>query len=247
MDRLEAYKQQISLDRAVPFVTAIFDVGDMLSPLKSDGMFEISSAMHAARIVLWYLKQEQDPAKRGEILLQAAEQTVGLSLPVDFASMLEKSVQRQGDLKDFVTAADLDGLKALCVSKIQSRAESGQLPTNDFSGMLFRWKEWAGDDAPSAFCCKLVESDQGLLQFLRAFVVQATSHAMTDYVATARWYIRSSEIEAFLPFELVESRVNAVAVDSELSPEDLRALSAFKKAAERRRAGKRDDDPFARD
>ena len=133
------------------------------------------------------------------------------------------------------------------MNKIQSRATAGQLPAKNFGGLLFRWKEWAGTDGPSAFCDTLVRSDEGLLQFLRAFVVRSTSQGMSDYVAKPRWYIRRSQIEAFVPFELVESRVNAVPASALLSPEDQRALTAFKKAAERRRAGKSDDDPFAMD
>jgi len=54
-------------------------------------------------------------------------------------------------------------------------------------------------------------------------------------------------IEAFLPFDLLESKVNTLPADTVLSAEDERAVSAFKKAAERRRAGKSDDNPLAWD
>ena len=70
MDRLEAYKQQIPLKDAVPFVTAMFDMGDQLSSERA-GMFEISSAMHAERIIYWFLKEENDPAQRGAVLRDA--------------------------------------------------------------------------------------------------------------------------------------------------------------------------------
>jgi hypothetical protein len=59
--------------------------------------------------------------------------------------------------------------------------------------------------------------------------------------------MRRNDIEAFLPFDLVESKVNTLPADAVLSAEDERALSAFKEAAERRRAGKPDEGPFALD
>ena len=76
MDRLRAYKQQIPLKDAVPFVTAMFDMGDQLSSERA-GMFEISSAMHAERIIYWFLKEENDPAQRGAVLRDALGKTDG--------------------------------------------------------------------------------------------------------------------------------------------------------------------------
>jgi hypothetical protein len=85
------------------------------------------------------------------------------------------------------------------------------------------------------------------LQFLKAFVGCARSHNITDYVVTPHWYIRRRDIENFLPFDAVESKVNDLPAGAVSSPEDERAVSAFKKTADRRRAGKADEDPFALD
>ena len=70
---------------------------------------------------------------------------------------------------------------------------------------------------------------------------------MGDYIVTSHWYMRSGDIEAFLAFDLLESKVNALPQDELLSPEDERTVLSFKKAADRRRAGKPDDGPFALD
>jgi hypothetical protein len=59
--------------------------------------------------------------------------------------------------------------------------------------------------------------------------------------------MRSRDIEAFVPFDSVESKVNVLPADAVLSAEDERAVLAFKKAAERRRTGRPDDGPHALD
>jgi hypothetical protein len=246
MDRLEAYKQQISIANAIPFVTAMFDIGDLL-PSERGGMFELSAATHAERIVYWYLKQEQDPAKRGDILRAAADQTDGLSLPLGLTCLIDPN---QGDSssteEEFVLANALQELKDICIRKIKSSIDAGRVP-RDLANALYRWRSWAGPEDPTAFCAKLVQTAEGLLQFLKAFVGCAKSHAITDYVVTPHWYIRRKDIEAFLPFDVVESKVNALPDDAVLSAEDERALSEFKKASDRRRAGRSDDGPFVRD
>jgi hypothetical protein len=245
MDRLEDYKQQIPIAHAIPFVTAMFDACDQLSSERS-GMYELSPAVHAGRIILWYLKQEQDPAKRGEILRTALEQTDGLNLPLVFTSFIDSNKDEHGSPEEFVTTNALQQLKDTCIRKIQSSLDAGRIPKN-LADTLSYWRAWAGPEGPTAFCNALIQTTDGLLQFLRAFVVCARSHGTGDYVATPHWYMQRNYIEAFLPFDLVESKVNTLPADTVLSAEDERAISAFKKAAERRRAGKSDQDPFALD
>jgi predicted KAP-like P-loop ATPase len=243
MDRLEAYKQQIPIAHAIPFVTAMFDSTDQLSSERT-GMFELSPVMHAERIIFWYLKQEQDPARRGEILRAAIEHTDGLSLPLGFINLIDPNQGDRTSPEEFVPADVLQQLKDACVRKINSFLAAGQIP-KDLSGTLYCWRTWAGPDGPTAFCTAMIQTPAGLLQFLRAFVVCARSHALTDYVVTPHWYIRRRDIETFVPFDAVEDKVTALPADTALSPEDDRAVAAFKKAAERRRTGESDENPFA--
>ena len=77
INRLESYKETINLAYAVPFVSALFDVGDEL-PLGGHGLSEIPTDMHAARIVYWYLRQEPSVLRRKEILKECIEQTTGI-------------------------------------------------------------------------------------------------------------------------------------------------------------------------
>jgi predicted KAP-like P-loop ATPase len=81
LNRLEAYKQEVSLANAVPFIAALFDIGDDL-PEGQAGMFAVSTWMHASRIIRWFLLKEPDVAKRHSYLAQAMNISEGLYLPV---------------------------------------------------------------------------------------------------------------------------------------------------------------------
>ena len=96
-------------------------------------------------------------------------------------------------------------------------------------------------EAPrQAFCESLIQTADGLLQFFHAFIVCARGHAPTDRVVTPKCCIRHNDVEVFLSFDL-ESNVNSVPANVDLSAEDQYAVSAFKDTAERRRTGKSDD------
>jgi hypothetical protein len=167
-----------------------------------------------------------------------------LSLPLGFINLIDPNQGDRTSPEEFVPADVLQQLKDACVRKINSSLGAGRIP-KDLSGTLYCWRAWAGPDGPTAFCLAMIQTPAGLLQFLRAFVVCARSHALTDYVVTPHWYIRRRDIETFVPFDAVEDKVTALPADTALSPEDDRAVDAFKKAAERLRAGESDENPFA--
>jgi len=75
---------------------------------------------------------------------------------------------------------------------------------------------------------------------------QAVRQGMSDYVGTERYYMRRIDIETLISMDALAARVTELQTDG-LGDEDQRAVRAFQKAMERRKAGKSDDDPFAKD
>ena len=245
MDRLEAYKQEIALEHGVPFITAIFDVGDLLSD-QSGGFFGMSPMMHADRIVYWFLKQESDLKRRGDVIVQAATATTGVSLPIVFTQIQGQRAENHPEDDLFISNDARNQLQQVCIANIRLKLKAEEIP-NNLASVLYNWREWSGPDEPKQYCESIVKTPLGLLAFLRAFTVKSTSQGIGDFVARPRWYIRSKDIELFVSFELIESEFSKLASDINLIDEDRRAVSAFKEAAERRRAGKPDNSPFARD
>lgn len=244
LDRLEAYKQKIELENAVPFVTAFFDIGDEL-PDKPTGFFEISSEMHTSRIIHWYLKQEKDPTKRGQILKEAMRNTTGFYLPIMNTSIEDSSHERQKDPDAFtVPENDLNELRQICAAKIRQAAESDQLRSHaHLAYILFRWREWASPEEARQWAESLVASNDGLVQFLRAFLQRSTSHGVGDYVSRVHWRMNLKNIEEFVSLDAVRQKVDQID-QTNLSEKEQTAIRTFLKAVKRREQGKPDGDTW---
>lgn len=241
LDRLEAYKENIDIQHAVPFITALMDIGDEL-PNDQGGWFFIGTDAHASRIIHWYLKQEKDVVKRGNILKEAIKNTVGLYLPVMKTSIEDNKQERQKDPEAFiVTEDDLKDLKEICVERIRHVATSAMLQSHPkLAYILYRWREWTAPEEPRKWVTQLVESPKGVLSFLVAFLSQSQSHGMGDYVYRTHWRISLKSIEDFVPVDIIEEKIKGLKVE-EFSEKEQLAIRAFQKAVKRREEGKPDD------
>lgn len=243
LDRLEAYKQQVKLDHAVPFITALFDIGDDL-PESDGGMLTVSTWMHASRIIRWYLVTEPDIAKRREYLAEAIKASEGLYLPA-MKIALESDAQREGRLPSerMLDDASVEALKPMCVEKIRNAAESGKLTKHRHLGTLLSiWAEWSDPSKPKAWVEKLVQSKEGLLSLLEAMTNKSTSYSSGEEPRYA-WYIQLEVIERFADLKTVETQFEKLNPQGQ-SESEIRAVKAFQEALERRRNGIAGGRPF---
>ncbi len=243
LDRLEAYKEKIDLRHAVPFITALFDIGDELPDESAD--FFLGPDMHASRIIHWYLKRENDSTERARLLKEAVKTTTGLYLPVMETFHEDNKQERQNDPDSFTTTEeDLKMLQQICAEKIQQAAKSGVLKAHPkMAYILYRWREWASSEEPKRWVEGLVESEEGLLSFLTAFLHRSTSSQGEDYIPQVYWHVRLEELESFIAVDILEEKVKQFSLTN-LGDKEKKALSAFRKAVKRRRSGRGDQDWF---
>jgi len=242
LDRLEAYKEKIDIKHAIPFIAALFDIGDELQE-ELPGFLTIGADTHASRIVFWYLKQEKDWKKRGYILKEAMKITNGVYLPVMRTSLEESKEARKKEPDAFIVDEDdLKDLRSICVEKIRQAAESGALKNHpEMARILYRWREWATPEEPKKWVEDLVESDNGTLFLLTAFVQRFTSQGIGDYVPKIHWRISPGSLENFISIDVLERRVKKIDLTG-IGEKEQRAVQAFQKALKRRQEGKPDDD-----
>lgn len=242
LDRLEAYKQSIDLQYAVPFVTGLFDIGDEL-PEERRGFFSISSEMHVSRIIYWYLKQETNRERRGEILKQAMKTTTGLYLPVMMTSLESNEEKRKSDPEAFVTDADLKELQQLCIVKIKHAVKTGDLAKHSkMLPILYRWREWDSPKKPREWVQDLVQSREcGALVFLTACLHRSTSQGIGDYVSREHWRINLKTVEDFVSVDTLEEKVARLSLEN-LNEKETKSVKAFRHAIKRRMEGKSEDD-----
>lgn len=242
LDRLEAYKQKIDIRHAVPFITALFDIGDEL-PDGRAGFYSISSDIRASRIIYWYLKQETNIDTRGAILRQATKATTGLYLPVRIASIESNEEKRRKEPDAFsVTDADLNELHRICVEKIEQAARSGLLVSHrNMLSILYCWDKWDSNEKPRQWVQRLVESNEGALSFLTACLSRSISYGIGDYVSREHWRINLTNIEDFVPVDTLKEKLAGLVLEN-LNDKQKQAVQAFRKAVKRRQEGKSDDD-----
>jgi predicted KAP-like P-loop ATPase len=241
LDRLEAYKQKVDLQHAVSFITALFDIGDEL-PEDRGGFFSISPDTHASRIIYWYLKQEMDIGRRGDVLKESMKATTGLYLPIRTASLEGNEEKRKKNPDAFnVADADLDELHQICVKKIEQAAGSGTLASHPkMLSILYCWCEWGSPSKPREWVEKLIQSPEGVRSFLTACLHRSTSQGMGDYMSLEHWRINLKSVEDFVPVDTLEKKL-AVLLCKNFNDKHEKAIKAFQKAIKRRREGKSDD------
>ncbi|MEI6634282.1 MAG: P-loop NTPase fold protein [Chlamydiota bacterium] len=242
LDRLEAYKQKISLNYAVPFITALYDVGDEL-PDEIGTSVLLSPELHAIRIVYWCLKQEPDEKKRGKLLVEATKQTTGIFLPTFDAHSEDRKRAKQDRDEFLVDEESSEILKTLCVEKIRQAAGDGSLATNRrLHYLLSKWGEWGRADEPCEWLGKRLETRQGLLAVLLAFVHRSASRTEGAYIDKIHCKFDLKSLEEFVSADTVTAAIGHLK-GQDLTDEQREAIGCFKKAKARKQAGK----PYALD
>jgi predicted KAP-like P-loop ATPase len=239
MSRLDSYKEEIAIEHAVPFVTAMFDIADQL-PKSRDSSTLINPSMHAWRIVYWFLLKAPSPRRRLEILKDAMSSTEGLSLP-PFACQreLEPDVRAKKDGgKRLVTDDELEELRQIGLAHVDRLASAGKLHSNDKLGsILLSWAACGGLDKAKEWVAKIIHNDAGLRLYLRAFLVQSIVHGLSDRFGRAYWQIDLNSLERFVDPKEVEQRVMAMPT-SDLAQWDALVLTTCQRAYRLRADGK---------
>jgi predicted KAP-like P-loop ATPase len=239
VDRLEAYKEHIPREHARDFVTALFDIGERLTPGRG-GLFGIAPPMHVLRIVYWYLRKVHagDQAQNLAVLSDAIAGTTGLSLPVEFVR-LEASTNDAGQRENPLVDDDALGkLKAACIEKVRANPE-GVSQARNLAAILYCWRDWGTEADVRAWCVAASEQPGGALALARAWTQRVSITGMGDRVSRQRVVLNLGELERFADFDAMD-RVLRGLNRSDLSKADAEAADAFLKAVDRRRRGEPD-------
>jgi predicted KAP-like P-loop ATPase len=181
LQRLESYKMVISLEHAAQFVTALLDVGDKL-PEGTAGMFGMDAEMIAQRIIYHYMRRETDIERRGNTVLAAIEDTIGHFLPVHLVWLdREQRGDQRGPEERLLSDDQVVKGRHLCLRKIEEALATPATLGQRLSFYLFRWKEWAGVEAPRAWVAKHVNTPDSAVLFLES-LLRTVHRSVPPYV-----------------------------------------------------------------
>lgn len=239
VERLEVYKDDIPVDAAVPFVTALFDIGDVI-PEDPPGVF-IGPSTHIRRVVHWYLRREPDQSQRMETLSQSIQETSGLMQPLILAYDEVSPKRREENPEScLVSLEDAEKLKTLSVNKVSSAAKDGKLAGSEKLGpILYRWLDWGSADEVRQWVSNVASSPEGALTILRSLVERGTTQTMGDQVGRVTWQVSLENLERFVDLEKFRAQIGGI-TQSSLGDRDRNAVRAFQRALKRRAQGKPD-------
>lgn len=244
LDELAIYMDGLDPEQVDPFITAIFDVGDLFSD-SNRGMFEVPVKLRIAWLVKDALSKIDGDKFRSETLIRAIENASSLEIAAEVAAIL---CERRGESEEpFLPKEEADLVKKSVVGKIREFAESHTLQRSAKLAMLLHlWRNWGSEKEVTGFMTKLTDDPQRSLQLLKTFVLRTVGHQMGDAVAKERYYVRRDDIEPLISMDVLEEIVRKVPT-KDVDEEGHRAIECLRKALKRRDSGRPDDGPFVDD
>ena len=217
---LDQFSQEII--NAIPknniqsIVNALLDNGDLF-PTGIAGPLSLDTPLRIHRIVDGLMKRFDKNEERFSIL-QNAIANASKSIYITLYELQMQSREHIEDLDTFLpteyrmlTPTQLDSLKKLTVSKMESWAKSGRLINYPFMlPILYAWQEWGDPNNCKHFVTDITKTDRGLVAFLMATLDEAILQAMTKYEKNQSWGRYLDDIEIFIPVRSLVSHAKLI-------------------------------------
>ena len=230
LNRLEVHASGISLNHAQEMIHAIFELGEDFPP-ESPDPFSLSSARYCSTILREILLQENEPAKRGELVLDCLADTKAIWMPLQLISLEQPEpygdrCENRGifDEPTFEKAIEW-GLKT-----IRSAAKSDAIVGPRLGFFLRRWKRWSAEKEPKTWANNYIgKSHSNALNFIVHMVRQMA--VPPEQGASNHFFFSIEKIEPFVNIVLLRKQLEPYLQDH---PEahNLEAVSTHKEIIE---------------
>lgn len=219
LERLEDYtRDYIPEENIETIISVLMDIGDLF-PEGESGFFEIDTPMRILRICYQLSQRLDSHEKRFKVFKNAMEKTTRSLYTIVYEVSVQDQQHGKYHSKDTptpegkrtVNAEQLKVLENIALNKIETWANDGRLKKHKkLAYILFRWKEWDGDNKVNEFVKNIIKNDEGLIDFITAFLTKSTSQTMGDYVYRTHWRINLKSIEEFIKINKIESRIRKI-------------------------------------
>lgn len=214
-------------------ISSLMDLGDSFPENENKSIYEFDTSMKLLRIFYQLSHRFDNHDLRFELFKTAIEKaTKSIYTIVHEVGVQDQQHGKFTDEKELpldqvsVKPEQLEELHELAVIKIEEWSKRKELIRhNHFGAILYRWKEWKGIETVKTFIEELVSTDEGIVNFVRAFLGRSVSYGMSDYTGKVHWKINLKDIEEFTDLKKIEKRLR------ELSHTDLKDFSEKEKLA----------------
>lgn len=234
LERLDqaAVSKNLPLEALDGFLPALFDVAETLPDQTGFSQIPFTSAWRTAA---WYLRGEEDIAKRSAALMRAIRSSEALAAPAILIS-LDMDRDEKGE-KDLLIATDLEEAKALWVGKLRTALELDtdvMIRNKHLASFLYRWRDFEGFDGPRAWVASVAARPELLSKLLVAFLQEGQSHTIGDYVSSKLVSLQWEAVAPLIDAPSFTEAVRALSPESGTTEHDAR--DRYLKAAERHAA-----------
>jgi predicted KAP-like P-loop ATPase len=210
LERLEDYIDEVQDENILETILGLFEIEDKIVS-EPRGMLQAGADYQAARLLYLLLKKISDKTQRKQTIIDAINKASKIFLPVYLVSLITPY-----DIKDELgneTMVQLEFTKEnslelhnSCISKIRMAAERSELSKSPHLGMtMYRWRDWGNANEVKEYAEKLVETDEGLIDFLVGIAGEVISSS-----SGRRVEIRQKDVSAFINIDLIKVRIEQI-------------------------------------
>ena len=250
LERLEDYTEKEIPANCIPsIVKALFDVGDQLLPPEDEpqGMFDFGNDIRIERLISQLLHRLDEQA-RFETLKEAMSNGNALSIIVrEVATLGQEQGKYEADEsipeEEWLQSVEhLKELEEIALKRLRDAAqENSLLQAPKLSEKLHYWQSWAGEEEVKQWVEKIIDDDEGLVNFLENFLQKDCSeygsngNQKTGYRLDPKW------LEPYLEPSLIVERISRLDETSELTEDRKNAIAQFIRECEMRQQGEDPD------
>jgi predicted KAP-like P-loop ATPase len=236
LELLEDYtsdKEIIPEENIQNIISILMDRGDSFPENENKSIYEFDTSMKLLRIFYQLSHRFDSHDSRFELFRNAIENASNsIYTIVHEVGVQDQQHGKYTDEKELplekvtVKTEQLEKLHELAASKIEEWSEREEfIRHNHLGAILYRWKEWKGIEIVRRFVEELISTDEGITNFVRAFLGRSVSYGISDYTGKVNWKINLRDIEEFIDLNKIEKRL------SELNNNDLKDFSEKEKLA----------------
>lgn len=220
LERLESAEREVVQKEYIePFLRAIYSIGDELV-IESDvqGSFLVNNDELMRRVTTKVLKQLPAQNSRFSLLHRIFPEAKALSTEVLHVDVFNEERNQNPGLEVACTIGSdhLNKLKSLVAERLRSAARDDSLRRIPWLGggfVLHRYADWTSDHEAEAYVSNLIQSDEGLCDFLTGFLWDGginPEDVKRFCPALEEWVPRCKEILETSPDWLTERHRNAL-------------------------------------
>ncbi|OTG93152.1 P-loop NTPase fold protein [Acinetobacter sp. ANC 4973] len=235
LSQFESYENKVTEDSAIPYISALIDVGDSVSD-DDTSFFDIFGAQSLIyRLIYNFLLRIDEKEKRGEILLECFNKSNEFLMIAKL--LLSEQEKRNENKETLLDNPDYISIKDFFVNKLKILAFSNKeilLGNKSLLTLLYRWKEWGEVQDITTWIDLILTNFQDLLKFLSQSIQHSTS--FDGKRSKKHYYIKASNINEFFDVERIEKIINN-ADESKLNTEEIYTIKLFNEGIAKFRNG----------